>query len=250
MTYNQIQYWNLQELIRSNQARERENTRHNLATEGETHRSNVVYERETIRHNKQSEAIAWGNLSELTRHNKATESETVRHNMMGELVAIGTLKENIRNNKYQNALGYVNARENQRHNIQQEVFNYDKMFVDNEQKRQQNERKYYQGLFTHSYENITDTSFGIKSNKSKTAKGQLLSKGNVTGLIGGLTGVFMPAAGGALASASANSNDLYTGKYYYEAKDKAMKHQPDTIWTASTYGDFMQGMKLANSQFK
>lgn len=249
MTYNQIQYWNLQELIRSNKAREGENFRHNLATETETHRSNVVHENELIRHNKQTEAIAWGNLSELSRHNKATESETVRHNMVGELVDIGRLKENIRHNKFQDTLGYVNARETQRHNRQQEVFNYDKLFVETEAKRQANERNYYHGLTGHSYENITDTSFGMKSNKSKTAKGQLFSTGNMNGLIGGLTGIFMSAAGGAIASGIANTNDLFKGTYYYEAKESARNHQSNSLGTVSTYGGFMEGMQLANSQF-
>lgn len=246
MTYNQIQYWNLQELIRSNQAREQETNRHNVAVENETHRSNVVYERETIRHNKQNEAIGWGNLSELSRHNKATESEAQRHNMVGELISYKTLQENIRNNKYNNALGYVKAREEQRHNKQNEVFSYDKLFVESEKDRQLQERKYYQSLTKQSYDNIVGTSFGVKANKSKTVTGQLGSTKNITGAIGGLTGIFFSAMGGGIASSFANSNDLYRGTGYHKAKNIAAFHQPDTR-EASTYSDFLTGMRLANS---
>lgn len=246
MTYNQIQYWNLQELIRSNQAREMENNRHNVAVESETHRSNVVYEKETIRHNKQNEAIGWGNLSELSRHNKATEGETQRHNMVGELISYKSLQENIRNNKYNNALGYVKAREEQRHNKQSEMFDYDKLFVSSEKDRQLQERKYYQSLTKESYDNIVGTSFGFKANKSKTASGQLGSKKNLTGLIGGLTGIFFSAAGGGIASSVANNSELFLGKDYHRAKDIAEFHQPD-VREASTYSDFLTGMRLANS---
>lgn len=248
MTYNQIQYWNLQELIRSNQARERENYRHNVAVESETHRSNVVYERETVRHNKQNEAIGWGNLSELSRHNKATERETKRHNMVGELISYNTLAENIRNNKYNNALSFVKAKEEQRHNIQNEVFAYDKLFLESEKDRQMQERKYYQSLNKESYDNIVGTSFGFKANKSKTASGQLGSTKNLNGLIGGLTGIFFSSAGGAIASAIANDNELFNGTKYYKAKNAAIEHQP-IVGVTTTFGDFLTGMKLANSNY-
>lgn len=64
MTSNQINYWNLQELKRSNLINEgikkdtlQETQRSNLIKEGETLRSNLVKERETNRHNVADEKI-------------------------------------------------------------------------------------------------------------------------------------------------------------------------------------------------
>lgn len=68
MTANQIAYWNNQETIRANmakeaetnranRARETEENRSNLAREQETHRSNVANETESHRHNKWDEGL-------------------------------------------------------------------------------------------------------------------------------------------------------------------------------------------------
>jgi hypothetical protein len=58
MTTNQIAYWNLQETMRSNKAREDETNRHNLASEGLTS-TELGIKRDTLtensRHNVQSE---------------------------------------------------------------------------------------------------------------------------------------------------------------------------------------------------
>lgn len=64
MTNMQIAYWNLQELKRSNQARETE-----------TNRSNLVNEGENRRHNMQSEGIGWAQVGESSRHNKVMEAQ-------------------------------------------------------------------------------------------------------------------------------------------------------------------------------
>lgn len=77
MTANQINYWankeqarhNLAsetETNRSNVARETETNRSNLATEVETHRSNVVKEKETERHNRHQEVIGYVNAAANT----------------------------------------------------------------------------------------------------------------------------------------------------------------------------------------
>lgn len=49
MTTNQIAYWNLEELKRTNLAKETETNRANLAKEAETRRSNLENEKETRR---------------------------------------------------------------------------------------------------------------------------------------------------------------------------------------------------------
>lgn len=64
MTNMQIAYWNLQELKRSN-----------LARETETNRSNLVNEGENRRHNMQSEGIGWAQVGEANRHNRVMEAQ-------------------------------------------------------------------------------------------------------------------------------------------------------------------------------
>lgn len=66
MTNMQIAYWNLQELKRSN-----------LARETETNRSNVTNEGENRRHNMQSEGIGWAQVGESRRHNQVMEAQGV-----------------------------------------------------------------------------------------------------------------------------------------------------------------------------
>lgn len=94
MTANQIAYQNMLEARRSNQARELENSRHNLATEA--HNTSALAE--TIRSNKANEAlgresnvIKWNTLQETQRSNLANEllisqrnAETARHNVAVE----------------------------------------------------------------------------------------------------------------------------------------------------------------------
>lgn len=57
MTANQIAYWNLQENVRANQAKEAENYRSNKAKEDENYRSNVARETETNRSNVKQEFL-------------------------------------------------------------------------------------------------------------------------------------------------------------------------------------------------
>nr|AVX53402.1 putative ORF1 [Marmot picobirnavirus] len=66
MTANQLKYWEIQETIRANQAREAETNRSNLARETEDRRSNQARE------------------SEATRSNLARETETHRSNKEDE----------------------------------------------------------------------------------------------------------------------------------------------------------------------
>lgn len=58
MTQNQIAYWNLQELKRSNKEKEKEN-----------YRSNSAKESENYRHNVSTEQLGYGELAEKNRHN-------------------------------------------------------------------------------------------------------------------------------------------------------------------------------------
>lgn len=72
MTSNQIAYWNLQELKRSNVARETETNRSNRAREGETSRHNVV--QEYI--DKSRVSLDRNKLAEMSRHNRKTEAQS------------------------------------------------------------------------------------------------------------------------------------------------------------------------------
>lgn len=72
MTSNQIAYWNLQELKRSNVARESETNRSNLAREGETMRHNVT--QEGIDRSRVS--LDKAKLAETSTHNRKTEAQS------------------------------------------------------------------------------------------------------------------------------------------------------------------------------
>lgn len=99
MTQNQIAYWNLQETMRTNRAkediqtntleetkrsniaRETETNRSNIAKETETNRSNIAKETETHRNNKVMEGVAIANavtsgLEKVTKAGKNV-SDTV-----------------------------------------------------------------------------------------------------------------------------------------------------------------------------
>jgi len=82
MTNNQISYWNYQELVRSNRAKEAETQRANVAKEEETARANraqesIAYDRylEEVRANKQRESISWASLAEQKRAALVAESQ-------------------------------------------------------------------------------------------------------------------------------------------------------------------------------
>lgn len=108
MTQNQINYWKLQE-----------DSRHNVATEGETNRHNVV-----------TEQVDLGTLAESGRHNRATEAETARTNRANEAIRtqanqidLGKLAESSRHNQAtegltarQNAINAARQSEDARHN--------------------------------------------------------------------------------------------------------------------------------------
>lgn len=101
MLQAQVNYWNLVEQKRHNQATEKlgfdtleyqyadlhERTRHNQVSE------QLGFEtlHETVRHNMVSESQQWYSLNEQARHNRATESlgianlnEVIRHNVVTE----------------------------------------------------------------------------------------------------------------------------------------------------------------------
>lgn len=120
--------WNqLDELVRSNEARE-----------NETHRANVARESETARHNQTTEVQMWDQLAEQARANEARELETERHNRATEELSWanldlgqGQLEETRRHNveseelgKGQLALGQAQLRETQRHNQATEDYNW------------------------------------------------------------------------------------------------------------------------------
>lgn len=110
MTYNQIQYWNLQETKQHNRNVEQETALHNRNTEA----LDIGKLNETTRHNVKSEDIESGklavqqfNANEAKRHNQATEkvdigrlNETARHNQVQEGVDLGNLSINASESVY------------------------------------------------------------------------------------------------------------------------------------------------------
>lgn len=135
MTLMGINYLNYQENVRSNIARESENSKHNRETEtlgrlsfGENVRSNQANEAikqgsldENIRSNLANESIKWSTLSETTRSNLANENikdrqlgETVRSNKAHESISWSQLSEQTRSNQAREA-------ENIRSNLAREV---------------------------------------------------------------------------------------------------------------------------------
>jgi hypothetical protein len=78
LTRNQLEYWNLQEKIRSNQASEAETQRANKAKEALTSRDLT----EKSRHNVASEAYNLLGIQESERHNQATEGLTKQKQQM------------------------------------------------------------------------------------------------------------------------------------------------------------------------
>lgn len=132
MTANQIAYQNMLENVRSNQAREqeqnrtnvanedlrlqelREAQRHNVTTETETNRSNLAKELENNRHNVATE-------SETARHNVVTEQEAGRHNRVTENTANTVARETERHNRAAESTANTVARETARHNKTTEV---------------------------------------------------------------------------------------------------------------------------------
>nr|AVX53430.1 putative ORF1 [Marmot picobirnavirus] len=131
MTQNQIAYWNLQETIRANKAKERENTRSNKANEAIKTQTNT-----------QNLSLGLGNIAETTRANRAKEFETNRANLESEAVRrrdaltnrlnaftnatnagtrIGELNEGIRAHQASEQIGLGNLAELQRANQAREA---------------------------------------------------------------------------------------------------------------------------------
>lgn len=128
MTQNQISYWNLQELKRSNAAREAETARSNRANEYEANRSNVARESETNRHNVATELISSLANQETQRSNIAREAETARSNLANEAIkstanAINyySASEQARTNKANEQLKLLNLGETIRSNLARET---------------------------------------------------------------------------------------------------------------------------------
>ena len=102
MTNNQIQYLKYLEDKRSNIARETETNRDNTARLQETNRYNTIYTGET------------------GRSNLARETETNRSNLANEAIARQGQAINARHYENQDAIGYMTAAEQRRHNVQGE----------------------------------------------------------------------------------------------------------------------------------
>lgn len=91
MTRNQIEWWNTQEQMRANKAKERETRMNNKRVAAETANHNKAVELETNRANLAREslqaeqnAINFQNYKETARHQKAMEDETNRANLARE----------------------------------------------------------------------------------------------------------------------------------------------------------------------
>lgn len=104
MTNNQISYWNLQEVTRSNKTRENEVFRHNVQSEQLQKEQNA----EVARHNASTETVAFQNLEESIRHNRENEfnarnqlAEAQRHAMQTEAQGWATATELNRHNREQ-----------------------------------------------------------------------------------------------------------------------------------------------------
>lgn len=118
-----LKCWKEVIIITSNQLSymsNREQQRHNVATEAETGRANLAREsnasdvlRETIRHNQQGENLGLLNYYETSRSNQAREGETSRHN-------IATEGETYRSNRVREHGNYNSLLEQYRHNTELE----------------------------------------------------------------------------------------------------------------------------------
>ena len=134
MTSNQLRYWELQETIRANRAKERENRRSNRTNE----RLTQYYQQgtldlraqelsETMRSHQVGESINLASVQENVRHNTAYESELQRHNVATERlsskqldISAATLNETIRSHRANESIAQGNLYEMQRHNQAQE----------------------------------------------------------------------------------------------------------------------------------
>lgn len=119
MTQNQIAYWQNVEMHRANLARERENTRTNVANEEIKRFANF----ENQRHNIAMESFNRSSLAETKRHNVKGEfntafanTETARHNRITEKQSGKMLKESIRHNKVAERQNLKSINEGIRHN--------------------------------------------------------------------------------------------------------------------------------------
>lgn len=145
MTTNQFQYAQLSEQKRANLARELENRRHDVETEGltlqqinETVRHNMSQETldayrnwETTRHNIASEGLGYANLElgyrnldETNRHNVATEGIQSRQATVSEKLAAETARHNVAMEKQQqeaNRISDYRAHNEVYHNQRQDV---------------------------------------------------------------------------------------------------------------------------------
>lgn len=160
MTRNQIEYWNLKEQQRSNQAREMwqmqtldetkrsnlarevETARSNLANESETHRANLEREKETRRSNRANESINRERNTINREHYERMDTETERANRARESLEgesnkikskdssrnftynIGRLTEERRANMARESYNLDYLAETWRHNTQQEGIGY------------------------------------------------------------------------------------------------------------------------------
>ncbi|AFJ79069.1 hypothetical protein [Otarine picobirnavirus] len=124
MTTNQINFFRTQNeklaAERSAQQHERELN--------EIRRSNLAKEQEMRRSNMAKENLGFQQFNESLRHNKATESqassqlrEIERHNRASVGLGYSNLSEQHRHNVASNSLGYANQFEQNRHDVAQEL---------------------------------------------------------------------------------------------------------------------------------
>lgn len=149
MTSNQLRYWELQETIRSNRAKEAETRRSNRTTEKLTqaYQQGTLDLRaqelsETQRRNMASENISLATLAETSRHNVQYEMETKRHNLGTEAltarqldISQASLNETVRSHKSQEGLARLTFNENVRHNMAQEGLGYSQLAVESQYKQ-------------------------------------------------------------------------------------------------------------------
>lgn len=109
MTPDQISYWNLRELERSNKMREFQNQQ----SLNENKRHNVVSEQEINRHNLMSENLTYQSQLETARHNLVSENQNQQ--MLNETIRTHLANEEI--GRQQVSLGYAQLAETKRNNI-------------------------------------------------------------------------------------------------------------------------------------
>lgn len=188
MTRNQIAFWNLQELKRSNVASLEEQRRHNVEGE-QIARANYT---ESVRHNQMSEQQAADNLAELARSNRTSESirseqnavayqqalEIARHNRNYEILQASQVTESVRHNVAQ-------EQELQRSNLVQESLSTERnRLTDVQNKIREVESR--RTAFNNEMRNLHDSFNLIETSRSNKANENIKRESSVMSLLGNL----------------------------------------------------------------